>query len=89
MAKDKMYIETNKIIKTNMGMERVYKSNGKQYIIIGNKAREINKKAGVDVRMIERYNPNYYKPKKKRKAQPRYGKNSLLGVMSSLKKIKL
>ena len=30
------------------------------------KARKLAKSAGVDVEMIERYNPNYYKTKKKK-----------------------
>jgi len=31
------------------------------------KARKLAKSAGVDVGMIEKYNPNYYKTKKKKK----------------------
>ena len=30
------------------------------------KARKLAKSAGVDVGMIEKYNPNYYKTKKKK-----------------------
>jgi hypothetical protein len=30
------------------------------------KARKLAKSAGVDVGMIEKYNPNYYKKKKKK-----------------------
>lgn len=31
------------------------------------KARKLAKSAGVDVGMVEKYNPNYYKTKKKKK----------------------
>ena len=31
-----------------------------------NKARKLNREAGVDVGMIEKFNPNYYKPKKRK-----------------------
>jgi len=31
-------------------------------------SRKIAKKAGVDIEMIERYDPNYYKPKPKKKS---------------------